>query len=315
MILFVGLNALILLLMPFALIGVLNRVKSLWSGRKGPPILQSAFDVARLLRKAPVYSRTTSWIFRAGPRLFFATSILSAAIVPLLGSTPIVSFPFDFVWFAYVWGLGRMCIMLAALDTGSAFEGMGASREATFATLLEPVLFLVVGALSLHTALQGALQTGQHSLSAALSLRPTDAESLVLWSASIFALLIVLQVEAARIPIDDPATHLELTMVHEAMILDHSGPELAAIQWASAIKFLIGSAILATLLNPWSGKAGWLPALTNLCLCFALAVLIGTVESLMSRLRLALVPRYIALGFTAGLIALAATLWRTGSPG
>lgn len=300
-------NALILMLMPFALIGILNRVKSLWSGRKGPPILQSAFDVARLLKKASVYSTTASWIFRVGPFLFFATSILSASIVPLLGASPILSFPFDFVWFAYVWGLGRLGILLAALDTGSSFEGMGASREATFSTLLEPVLFLAAGSLS--------LQTGNHSLHAALSLHPYDGESFVLWSASVFALLIVLQVEASRIPIDDPATHLELTMVHEVMILDHSGPELAAIQWGNAIKFLIGSSILATLLNPWSGTAGFFPAVVNLFLCFAIAILIGTIESLMARLRLALVPKYIALGLSAGFLALAATLWRTGGPG
>lgn len=300
-------NAAILLVMPFALIGILNRVKSLWSGRKGPPIFQSAFDVVRLFKKTPVYSTTTSWIFRVAPFLLLATSVLSASIVPLLGSSPIFSFPFDFVWIAYVWGLGRMGIMLSALDTGSSFEGMGASREATFSTFLEPVLFLAVGSLS--------LQTGEHTLHGALSLRPYDAESIVLWSASIFALLIVLQVEAARMPVDDPATHLELTMIHEVMILDHSGPELAAIQWGNAIKFLIGSSMLATLLNPLSGRVGLLPSTVNLFLCISIAILLGTIESLMARLRLALVPKYIGLGLASGFIALAATLWRAGGAG
>lgn len=307
MILLRAANLLALSVMPFVLIGILNRVKSLWSGRKGPPILQSAFDVAKLFRKAPVHSPTTSWIFRAGPYLLLATSILSASIVPLLGSNPLLSFPFDFVWFAYVWGLGRMAILLSALDTGSSFEGMGASREATFSTLLEPVLFLALGGLS--------LQTGEHSIHAALSLHPHDGETWVLWAASVFALFIVLQVEGARIPVDDPTTHLELTMVHEVMILDHSGPELAAIQWGHAIKLLIGSSILATLLNPWSGMDGFFPAAVNLSLCVAIVILVGTIESLMARLRLALVPRYIASGLAAGCLALAATLWRAGGQG
>jgi formate hydrogenlyase subunit 4 len=145
-----------LLVMPFLLTGTINRVKSLWSGRRGPPLFQSAFDVLRLLRKTSVYSATTTPIFRIAPWVFLLTGLGSAAITPLLGSQPLVSFPFDFVWFAYVWALGRVALMLAALDTGSSFEGMGAAREATFSTLLEPALFLVLGAL--------CLSSGTHTL-------------------------------------------------------------------------------------------------------------------------------------------------------
>lgn len=300
-------NAIALAIMPILLLGVVNRIKSLWSGRKGQPILQTAHDLIRLFRKNPVYSTTTSWVFRAGPYILLATTVLSAAIVPLSGSGPMLSFHFDFVWFAYLWGLGRMATLLAALDTGSSFEGMGAAREATFSTLLEPVLFLVIGALSTYS--------GRLTLHEALLVRPSDGVSIVLWATSIFALLIVLQVEAARMPVDDPTTHLELTMIHEVMILDHSGPELAAIQWGGAIKFFLGTSIIAALLNPLAGTASIAAVCWHVVLCLLIAALTGTLESLVARLRLSLVPRYIAFGFAAGSIALFATLWRApGAP-
>ncbi len=293
-----------LLVMPFLLTGLINRVKSLWSGRKGPPIFQSFFDLRRLFSKTPVYSTTSTMVFRIAPFVLLATAAGSALIVPLLGSLPLISFPFDFVWFAYVWGLGRVAIMLAALDTGSSFEGMGAAREATFSTLLEPALFLVLGAL--------CIETGTHSLHAALVLHPHDGISAVIWFASILALLIVLQVETSRMPVDDPGTHLELTMVHEVMTLDHCGPELACIQWGSALKLMVGASILATLLNPWSGSNSFAAMLMNLGLSAAVAVVIGTVESLMARLRLRTVPKYIVISLVAGAVALLATTWRLG---
>jgi len=148
----------VLLVLPVLVVGVINRTKAIWAGRKGLPILQLAFDVFRLLRKRPVYSSVTTPVFRLAPYVVLATSWISGAIVPVLGRAAAMSFPFDFVWFAYVWGLGRVALILGALDTGSSFEGMGASREATFAALLEPALFLVAGALCTATgqlSLQG----------------------------------------------------------------------------------------------------------------------------------------------------------------
>lgn len=297
-------NLAVLLVMPFVLTGLINRVKSLWSGRRGPPIFQLAYDVGRLLRKSPVYSTTTTPVFRIAPYVLLLTSLGSATIAPLLGSTPIASFPFDFVWLAYLWGLGRVAIMLAALDTGSAFEGMGAAREATFSTLLEPALFLVAGAL--------CLLSGTHTLHAALAPQLQQGAAVVVWAAAIVALMIVLQVETARMPIDDPNTHLELTMVHEVMVLDHSGPELAAILVGSAIKLLVGSSIIATLLNPWAGESTVRAGLMNLALSVVVAVVIGTVESLIARLKLRAVPQYIVVALVAGTIALLATGWQVG---
>ena len=298
-------NALALLVMPFLLTGVIQRIKSLWSGRRGPPLLQPVHDTLRLLRKSSVYSSTTTPLFRIVPWVFLATALGSAAITPLLGARPIASFPFDFVWFAYVWALGRVAIMLGALDTGSAFEGMGSAREATFSTLLEPALFLVTGAL--------CLGSGTHTLSEALvpRLTATDGSSVV-WLSSVVALFIILQVETARMPADDPTTHLELTMVHEAMVLDHSGPDLAAIQYGSAVKLYVGASIVATLLNPWAGTTGALAVTANLALSTLVAVAVGTVESLIARLRLRTVPKYIAIAIASAGVALLATAWRAG---
>lgn len=288
-------NVAVLLVMPFWLTGIITRVKSLWSGRKGAPVFQLAYDVHRLVRKTPVYSSTTTPLFRMAPHVFLLTALGSALIVPLLGSSTIVSFRFDFVWFAYVWALGRVAVMLAALDTGSSFEGMGAAREATFSTILEPVIFLATGALALTSHTQEMRQILVPAL--------RGGAAVAVWATALVALFIALQVETARMPIDDPATHLELTMVHEVMILDHCGPDLAAIQYGAAVKLLTGCSMIATLMNPWAGTCTALSATANLALATSIAAAIGTVESLIARLKLKAVPAYIAVALLMGLIA------------
>jgi formate hydrogenlyase subunit 4 len=285
--------------LPILVIGAIQRTKALWSGRRGPPLLQLAYDLRRLLRKRAVYSSTTTFVFRVTPYAVLATAMISGAIVPLLGVAAPLRFPFDFVWFAYVWGLGRFALMLGALDTGSSFEGMGASREATFSALLEPALFLAAGA--------ACLATREPSFSSMLHLRGAGGSVLV-WLCTILTLFVVVQVEAARMPIDDPTTHLELTMVHEVMILDHSGPELAALQAGAAIKLTIGLTLIASLINPLVGRATAPAVVTsNVLLTLGLAVVIGTVESLIARLKLRAVPQYIAVALVAGAVAVLAT--------
>jgi formate hydrogenlyase subunit 4 len=302
-------HVLVLLTLPFVIVGIINRTKALWSGRKGPPILQLAFDVVRLLRKKSVYSEVTTYVFRLGPYLLLATSLVSGLIVPILGLHAPFGFSFDFVFFAYVWGLGRIALMLGALDTGSAFEGMGASREATFSAILEPALFGVAGAT--------CLLAHQRSFDAILTLNATAGGAAgAAWVASVVALFVLVQVESARMPIDDPTTHLELTMVHEVMILDHSGPDLAALEAGAAIKLTVGLGIVAALLNPLEGRAAApLVAAANIALCLFLAVAIGTVESLVARLKLRVVPQYIVVALVAAGVALLATTWRTGGVG
>jgi formate hydrogenlyase subunit 4 len=184
---------------------------------------------------------------------------------------------------------------------------MGASREATYATLAEPALLLVLGAL-------GAL-TGTHTLGGALGLHLGSGPAVVAWVASLFALLVVVQAEGARMPVDDPATHLELTMIHEVMVLDHSGPELAVIETSAAVKLTLGISIIAALLNPWSGTAHPGAAIAaNLGLTIVIAILFGTVESLVARLQLRVVPRYLLTAVIAGGVALLATTWQGAIP-
>ena len=301
-------DLLTLLASPILVVGVINRTKARWAGRKGPPLLQTFHDLARLLRKRPVYSETTTAVFAVAPYVMLATAAVSGLIVPMLGRDAPLSFRFDFVFFAYLWGLGRVALMLGALDTGSAFEGLGASREATFATLVEPAMFLALGTL--------ATMTGVATFSGMLNFHGGDPAMAVVRAGCIIALTVLLQVESARMPVDDPTTHLELTMVHEVMILDHSGPDLAAMEYGAALKLAIGSALLAALLNPFgSHSPRLLVAVTHLALMVVVDVFVGTTESTLARLRLSAVPRYLLLGLFGGVLALLASVGRTGGAG
>lgn len=294
-----------LLASPILVVGIINRTKARWSGRKGPPLLQTLFDLTRLLRKRPVYSSTTTPVFWVAPYVLLATAAVSGLVVPLLGNGSPLSFRFDFVFFAYLWGLGRIALMLGALDTGSAFEGMGSSREATFATFIEPAVFLALGTL--------ATMTGVATFSQMLSFHGADPAMVVVRAGCIVALTVLLQVESARMPVDDPTTHLELTMVHEVMILDHSGPDLAAMEYGAALKLAIGSALLASLLSPFGPQSPrLLVAVTNVALMAVVAVAVGTTESTVARLRLSAIPRYLLVALLGGVLALLASVWRAG---
>ncbi|MEZ4362131.1 MAG: NADH-quinone oxidoreductase subunit H [Kofleriaceae bacterium] len=296
--------------------GLVTRVKARWAGRRGPPIWQLAYDLRRLWAKVPVYSDVTTPVFRLAPYVALVAALASAALAPMLSTAPLASFDYDFVWFAYVWGLGRVAMVLGALDTGSSFEGMGAARAATFGVLLEPALFLVAGALSLYVHLGHGATAAGHSLTALLMPRLQGGAAVTLWLACVIALVIVIQLEAARLPIEDPTTHLELTMVHEVMILDHSGPDLAALQLAGAVKLATGVSIVATLLNPWAAaRPSAAGVLAHLGLCVALALALGLSESLLARVRLRAVPAYLVLAGIAGVVALLALLARSAQLG
>lgn len=294
-----------LLALSIVFTGLINRTKALWAGRRGPPLLQTLYDLHRLLRKTPVVSSTTTPVFRWGPLVLLASALASAAFVPVLRDYAPISLPFDFIAVTYLWGLGRVALMLAALDTGSAFEGMGASREATLGALVEPALLVGLGTLS--------AASGQLSLASLLHGGFTSPERAAAVGLCAFAFFIVLLVEAARIPVDDPNTHLELTMIHEVMILDHSGPELAALQYASALKMTLCAALVAGLLNPVSRAHGPLAvAAVNLLLMAAVFVLVGSLESLVARFKVAVVPRFISAALIATVIALLAVSWANG---
>lgn len=297
-----GVHLLLIGVMPVLLVGLINRTKSWWAGRRGPGLLQSAWDLLRLLRKRPVVSAVASPLFRAAAWVVLASSLLAALIAPLLGPIAPLQFDHDFVLFAYVLGLGRLFLMLSALDVGSAFEGMGSAREASFTVFIEPALFLLIGT--------AALATGQTSLAGMIG--QWQASALPGWMAlpAVAVLFVLLQAEAARVPVDDPLTHLELTMIHEVMVLDHSGPALAAMQLAAAIKMTICAGLIAALLNPFDPLRQPVAAVAaTVALMAGVAVAVGCVESLVARLRLRDVPTYLLLACALAAFGLLAAAW------
>ena len=283
-------HLLLALLLSPLMIGVINRVKARFAGRVGPPLAQPYWDLAKLLRKGAVYSRTTTWLFRAGPIVSLAGLLVALTLVPLGPLPAAFSFAGDFLALASLLALGRFVTVLAALDTGSAFEGMGASREVQFSALAEPALLL--GLVSV------ARWAGPVSL-AAIARRVDFAMWLEIGpplALIALALLVVMLAENARIPVDDPNTHLELTMIHEVMVLDHGGPDLAMILYGQCLKLWILGALLVGLLPLGAlGAAVPLPAplvalAGGLLAMLALAVLVGVIESSIARLRMTRVP-------------------------
>ena len=280
----VAIHLLFVLALPPLLIGVIGKTKAFFGGRVGPPFVQPYRDLLRLWRKGEVISTTTTWVFRAGPVVMLATALVASLLVPF-GSRPApLSFAGDLVLLAYLFGLSRFFTVAAAMDTGSPFEGMGAAREATFAALAEPALFLAL--LTLVRA-SGSLSLGTMLGSGLAHAWATASASLVFVVVSLF---VVLLVESSRVPFDDPATHLELTMIHEVMVLDHSGPMLGVIHYAAALKLLVLGAIVARLAVPVSTGSLPLDWLVFAASMLAVAVTIGVVESVMARLRLVQVP-------------------------
>lgn len=283
------LHAAALLLLPPLLLGVITKTKALFAGRVGAPLLQPYYDLARLLRKGMVLSTTTTWVFRAGPIVTLAAVLLAGLLTPIGAFGAPVRFTGDLILFAYLFGLARFFTTAAALDTGSAFEGMGAAREVTFACLSEPALFFafmvlakVSGSLSLTPMLRGlASAFPEHA-----------AAPLVLTAVGLF---IVLLAETCRIPVDDPNTHLELTMIHEVMVLDHSGPLFGIVLYAAAVKLLVLGSLLLHVVAPFEFGNRWLDTPLYLAEILGLAVVVGVVESVMARLQMSHVP-YLLVG-------------------
>lgn len=283
------LHVLLLLLMPPLLLGVINKTKALFAGRKGAPFLQPYFDILKLLRKSMVLSSTTTWIFIAAPVVTLSCVLMAGLMIPMAQVQAPVAFTGSLVLFAYLFGLSRFFTVSAALDTGSAFEGMGGARELTFACLSEPALFLALLALARIGASPDLLATPQPIVAGnvlAASL-PLASGPLVLLAIGLF---LVLLAENCRIPVDDPNTHLELTMIHEVMVLDHSGPLFGLILYGAAMKlFVIGALFLHTVVLFRSGNPAldWLMFISEM---LGLAVVVGIVESVMARLSMRRVP-------------------------
>lgn len=293
--------ALLLALPPLSL-GVIQRVKAIAAGRRGPPLLQPYRDVWRLFHKGAVYGATSTWVLPAGPIVALAALLTAGLTMPLATTSAPLGFDGDVILFAYLLGLSRFATMAAALDTGSSFEGMGASREAAFGALAEPALFLVLAILCLP-----GQTLSFHGVLTALPWASWGAShpELALVAAVLF---VVLLAECSRIPVDDPNTHLELTMVHEVMVLDHGGPDLAFVQLGASVKLFVLGALLSHVLLPIHGGLGGV-----LLLCagqLGLAVLVGLVESSMARLRLVRVPQFLIGATVLAAIGVAVVFYR-----
>ncbi len=266
--------------LPPLLLGVINKTKALFAGRVGPPLVQPYYDLIKLMRKGSVFSTTTTWVFRAGAVVPLATTAIAVLLVPQASAKAPISFTGDMILLAYLLGLGRFFTASAALDTGSPFEGMGAAREVTFACMAEPAFFLgmlVLARLSGSLQLAGMLGTSlaAHWMTAGASL----ALVLISW-------FIVLLAENCRIPFDDPNTHLELTMIHEVMVLDHSGPAFGMILYGAALKLFVLSALIVRLSFPLATGYAWLDWPCFVGGMLVVAATVGVVESTMARLRL-----------------------------
>lgn len=265
---------------PPLLLGVINRTKAFFAGRKGPPLLQPYFDIFKQYRKAMVLSKSTSNIFRAGPLIVAATTFGAGFFVPIGTFVPAFAFCGDVLVFIYLLALARFFLTLAALDTGSAFEGMGAAREVTFACFSELALFFVLLILAKASGSISLANMLLHPLSYLTGSFGTES---VLIAASLFCILLV---ENCRIPFDDPNTHLELTMIHEVLILDHSGPLYGLLLHTASVKLFLFSSIFLLAVFPFNSTNVWFNFGYFLGLHVGVAMGIGIVESIIARLRL-----------------------------
>ncbi|MBI5373473.1 MAG: NADH-quinone oxidoreductase subunit H [Sphingobacteriales bacterium] len=264
--------------------GIIIRTKSRASGRKGPGLFQPVKDIIRLFKKGAVYSKTSSFIFQAAPSIYYASILMAIMVIPLGEYRGIISFEGDFVFFAYLLGVGKFFMILAALDTGSSFEGMGASREALFSMFAEPAFFILMGSFALltgHTSFQEIFA----------SLHFGSYISYILGVLATLVLAMITMVENSRMPFDDPKTHLELTMVHEVMILDNSGFDLGLILHATNLKFAMYGALIANLFMGSFPLYLTIPIFLGIQLLFA--VTIGLLESFTARFRMNHNAQYI----------------------
>lgn len=289
------------------LLGIINRTKAAFAGRNGQPFTQVYFDLWRLLHKGAVYSRTTSWVFRAGPVAGLAAVVVALALVPLGGISGPLSFTGDLIVFAGLLGVVRFFTVVAALDTASSFEGMGASREVQFASLAEPVFYLALAALVQRS---GFLSLGDIYGQFSFTQWATAGAGLTLVAVTLF---VVFLAENARIPVDDPNTHLELTMIHEVMVLDHSGPDFAFITYGAALKHWVLAALIVGLVLPVHTGLLWLDTMAALLGMAAVAILVGAIESAMARLRLLRVPQLLVGAGALSALALILGLVRASS--
>ena len=286
-----------------ALVGLIRSLKARLQNRRGAPVWQPYLELHKLFAKEVVVSPNASWLFRAAPFVVFASALVVTAMVPLLAMPIPLDGVGDLLVVVYLLLLGTFVLALAGLDPGSAFGGMGASRDVTVAALAEPALALSIFAVALTA---GSTNLGQivHRILAepATVLSPGHLLAFT-------ALFVVTIAETGRLPVDNPATHLELTMIHEAMVLEYSGRYLALIEWAAATKLLVFFVLLANLFIPWGVASSWAPtdlafgALALILKLIGLATAVAVMETRVAKLRLFRVPELLSVSFVLALLA------------
>ena len=290
-----------------ALVGFIRWLKARLQGRRGAPIGQPYFEIRKLFGKEAVVSETASWVFRVTPLVVFGTSVLVASLVPLVivpAGPPVVG---DLFAAVYLLLLGTFFLALAGLDTGSPFGGMGASREMTVVALTEPTVALSIVALALNARSTSFSQIVAVTLAApAMVLGPGHLLAFA-------ALFVVTLAETGRLPVDNPSTHLELTMIHEGMVLEYSGPYLALVEWGAALKLLVFLALAANLFVPWgialslSPLALMMGLVSTIVKLGVLAAAIAVLETRVAKLRLFRVPELLSVSFVLALLAVMST--------
>ena len=283
--------------------GIIFKVKAFFGGRLGSPLLINYYTLIKLMKKGSVYSNSTTVIFKLGPIISLCSAIVVLMFLPIAGRAPIFSFNGDIIFILYLLGLGRFFTIAAAMDTASPFEGMGAAREAYFPIICEAAMFMI---LIFFFRLTGELQ---------LSAYFAGGSTIALWNLAgapllfiVIAFFIILLTENSRVPVDDPATHLELTMIHEVMVLDHSGPDFGLIELGSFCKLFFYSTIVSRLILPFDYGLSALTFGLFLVGLVIVYVAIGVTESVIARYRMDKVPQFILTSFALVFFATIITL-------
>jgi formate hydrogenlyase subunit 4 len=287
--------------------GVIAQVKARIQNRRGASVVRPYADLLKLFRKQDLVPDTASWLFRLAPALLFVVTVAAAAFVPVLHPAALLGASGDFIVFVYLLAVGRFFVMLGAMDGGSSFGGMGASREALVSTLSEAPLLLGLTSVAIlaHAITLSAMVE--------FSVRQNPFQLSAVHVFAFGALAMVAIAETGRIPVDNPTTHLELTMIHEAMVLEYSGPSLALIEWAQAVKLTVIMALLVGVFAPWGmATNGSLPGLVFSLLTFlgklaVLALAIAAIESSIAKLRMYLVPDFLGVASALAILAVVFT--------
>ncbi len=294
------LNIIAVLFLPFLMVGIIRKTKAFWGGRYGAGIFQPLYDFIKLIKKDFVISNTASTVFRIAPLVSFASVFAAAFFVPLISGNAIINISAGLIVFAYLLAFGKFFSCIGAMDTGSSFEGMGTSREACFTSIVEPAFFMVAGSVM---ALSGNYTF--ESLSKITANAGSYGVLIIIFAS--LALFLMVLIEGCRVPVDDPSTHLELTMIHEVMILDNSGFDLALLSWASGIKMLLITSLIAKIVIPADNP---FYALYYLITVIFVSIIIGTIESSMARIRMSHIFEFIFVMTSFALVVMSLTAAR-----